>query len=358
MTDASSSRRPGFTLVELLVVIAIIGVLVALLLPAVQAAREAARRTQCSNNLKQLGLAIHNYHDTYQVFPVQSFPAHGSQNAWGWGPMVFPFIERQALYDAIQPNVNQPRPCAAGGPVCLGSLPRPNTLYNGVALLQQPVPTFICPSDSSQVLNQFYTNPRNSSNQANWYAKSNYLCNQNILHKSDGTFGGPPSAMPLRMADVTDGTSNTLVLGERALRIGAKDKNRSTAGVLWGKPVANSDAATCFHPNYPINSTDPSNDFNANVYSSPYSNATNSCNAHVVTSNHPGGAQFALTDGSVRFISQTIASNPLVYNNPAGNPNLPGCTSTNYNSMSVITGPGFVYQNLYHRHDGNPIAQF
>src|SRR5918992_4678938 len=97
-------KRSAFTLVELLVVIAIIGVLVALLLPAVQAAREAARRMQCSNNLKQLGLASHNYHDTYKVFPVQSFPAHGSNNAWGWSPMLFPFIELNSLYDILKPN--------------------------------------------------------------------------------------------------------------------------------------------------------------------------------------------------------------------------------------------------------------
>ncbi|MBI3462360.1 MAG: DUF1559 domain-containing protein [Planctomycetes bacterium] len=357
MCSHSRSRR-AFTLVELLVVIAIIGILIALLLPAVQAAREAARRAQCTNNLKQLGLGVLNYHDTYKVFPVQSFPAHGSQNAWGWGPMIFPFVELQALYNTIQPNIGQPRPCDVGGPACIGSLPPASTLYGGVALLQQPVPTFICPSDSGDVLNQFYTNPRNSSNRANWYAKTNYLCNQNVIHKSDGTFAGPPAARPLSLKDVTDGSSNTLLLGERALRVVAKDQGRSTGGVVWGKPVANSDAATCFHPNYPINSTDPSDDFNANVYSGGFSTATNSCNAHYASSNHPGGAQFLFCDGSARFINENIASNPIAYNNPPGNASLPGCTSTNYNSMPQITGGGFVYQNLYHRNDRQPISEF
>jgi prepilin-type N-terminal cleavage/methylation domain-containing protein/prepilin-type processing-associated H-X9-DG protein len=344
--------RPGFTLVELLVVIAIIGVLVALLLPAVQAAREAARRMQCSNNLKQLGLATHNYHDTYKVFPVQSFPAHGSNHAWGWGPMIFPFIELQALYDTIQPNIGQ------APNTFVGTLPAANRLYNGVALLQRPVPAFICPSDPGEVVNQFYGNPRNSNNRNNWYTKSNYLCNQNVLHKSDGTFSGPPAATPLAMNAITDGTTSTLMLGERALRVFTKDRGRSTGGVLWGKPTNNSDAATCFHPNYPINSTDPSDDFRANNYTGIYNNATNSCNAHVATSSHPGGAQFGLCDGSVRFLSQTIASNPLAYNNPPGNPSLPGCTSTNYNSMSVVTGPGSIYQNLYHRNDGHPVGDY
>jgi prepilin-type N-terminal cleavage/methylation domain-containing protein/prepilin-type processing-associated H-X9-DG protein len=346
-----SSNR-GFTLVELLVVIAIIGILVALLLPAVQAAREAARRMQCSNNLKQIALASHNYHDTYKVFPVQSFPSHGSNNAWGWAPMIFPFMELTPLYDILRPNTG----LAPGTNV--GSLPVPGQLYNGVPLLQQPVAAFVCPSDGSEMLNRYYTRPRASNSRANWYAKTNYLCNQNVVHKNEVNFSGPPSAKPLGLTEVTDGTSNTLLYGERALRIGTKQKGRSTAGVLWGKPVNNSDAATCFHPNYPINSTDPSDDFNANVYSGGFTNATNSCNAHMASSNHPGGAQFAMCDGAVRFISQTIASNPIAYNNPPGNPTLPGCTSTNYPSMPQITGPGFVYQNLYHRTDGNPVSEF
>ncbi|MFM9068057.1 MAG: DUF1559 domain-containing protein [Planctomycetota bacterium] len=89
-------RRPGFTLVELLVVIAIIGILVALLLPAVQAAREAARRTQCLNNLKQLGLALHNYHDSRRSFPAGASP---NVTAFNWRVAIWPFMEQQSLFD-------------------------------------------------------------------------------------------------------------------------------------------------------------------------------------------------------------------------------------------------------------------
>src|SRR5687768_1756231 len=101
--------RAGFTLVELLVVIAIIGVLVALLLPAVQAAREAARRMSCGNNLKQLALGVHNYHDTCNVFPYEMYRNPG----WGWGAFLLPYIEQQNLHQALNPGTPAALPPAA-----------------------------------------------------------------------------------------------------------------------------------------------------------------------------------------------------------------------------------------------------
>jgi prepilin-type N-terminal cleavage/methylation domain-containing protein len=160
-----SSRDPGrrgFTLIELLVVIAIIAILIALLLPAVQQAREAARRTQCKNNLHQFGLALHNYHDTFKSFPAQQLPTQGAPNAWGWGVMVLPFIDQATLYNALQPGMGGAFP-APGATNWTGWMPPPSTLYNGVPLLQQAVPVFICPSDESTVLNQFYPRAIGSS---------------------------------------------------------------------------------------------------------------------------------------------------------------------------------------------------
>jgi prepilin-type N-terminal cleavage/methylation domain-containing protein/prepilin-type processing-associated H-X9-DG protein len=337
------AARRGFTLVELLVVIAIIGVLVALLLPAVQAARESARRMQCTNNLKQLGLGLQLYHDTYEAFPAQSFPVHNGQNVWSWAVSLFPYVEQAALYEALKPG--------EGHVGNNGSLPRADTLIGGSLLLQQRVATFVCPSDGSEKLNQFYTNPRGSAT-APRYSKSNYVGNQQVL--ASNLWG-----RKRRIAEITDGTSNTLLLAERALRVNPVAK-RSTGAVLWGKPLNNSDAATCFHPNYPINTPDPSDDFNGGTYTQYATTATNSCNAQAASSSHPGGALFLFCDGSVHFLSQNIATNPIAYNNPvtAGGSNfasIPGCSST---AAENVTGPGFVYQNLYWYSDGNPTGSF
>ncbi|NUQ65545.1 MAG: DUF1559 domain-containing protein [Pirellulales bacterium] len=128
-----SRLRHGFTLVELLVVIAIIGILIALLLPAVQAAREAARRSQCTNNLKQLGLAIHNYHDTHKVIPLNNVPVASApdNNGFSWITMALPYLEETALYDKLDFRVS---------------------LYNSTTstnrtLVQQPIDTLLCPTD-------------------------------------------------------------------------------------------------------------------------------------------------------------------------------------------------------------------
>ena len=140
-------RGRGFTLVELLVVIAIIGVMVGLLLPAVQAAREAARRMSCSNNMKQIGLAVHNYADSYKRFPagyiadIVGVQDSREQSLWSWGASLLPYIEQGALYDQLQPGRIK--------------LHQHLTTPAGLALLQTPISTYRCPSDTGPTLNNF-----------------------------------------------------------------------------------------------------------------------------------------------------------------------------------------------------------
>ena len=140
------SMQKGFTLIELLIVVAIIGILVALLLPAVQAAREAARRMSCQNHLKQLGLALHNYHNTfgrlpasfYRVWPPLSTGTTSTFGTpgWGWGTMILPRLEQTALYEQLQVHTTR----ADGSP-------------NMKRLAQTPLPVFRCPSDTGKKLN-------------------------------------------------------------------------------------------------------------------------------------------------------------------------------------------------------------
>lgn len=305
-----SSRRVGFTLVELLVVIAIIGILVALLLPAVQAAREAARRMQCSNNLKQLGLAVHNYNDTFKTFPSGYIHTNSATRTtvemshWSWGALVLPFIEQGSLKDAL--NV---------GPRHLyQNLSTPTEL----AAMQTPLAGFICPSDSGPPLNDFgakinavYTNYEKqvTSNGTDRIpiAKSNYVgvaCSSNTLTPPSGDFVtyGPPTGVffwnsNVSFRDITDGTSNTGMIGERCYQkrqvyVGAGNALgfSSAASGYYNRSIAAALGIPYWGINVTITQTDHQN--------------------RGFHSNHPGGAQFTLCDGSVTFISDNIDFKP------------------------------------------------
>ena len=188
----SASARRGFTLIELLVVIAIIAVLIALLLPAVQQAREAARRASCQNNLKQLGLALHNYHDTYNALPQFHFDIAGAAGSWhGHGPWVsiLPQIEQGNIFDAWNMSLiytDQPA-------------------LNGVQLQRTKIPAFICPSDRSYGHGD--------------YAGNNYAVSAGSHPRIWNNNGNDGNGMfqrfrSLRFGSVTDGLSNTAMVSE------------------------------------------------------------------------------------------------------------------------------------------------
>ncbi len=210
----------AFTLVELLVVIAIIGILVALLLPAIQAAREAARRTQCVNNLKQIGLGLQNYHDTYHTFPpgILFWPAarrsNGANQMWGWSALLLPHVEQTQLHDQMW--------------VTRETLRQLLNRNNYRPLVQSPLQVYRCPSDVTKDLpsntpepTQFYNTGPNNCPDPYYAATSNYMGVVGIWDLDEPLINGPDNNGVLyanssvRMADILDGTSNTFAVGER-----------------------------------------------------------------------------------------------------------------------------------------------
>ncbi|MEK6258302.1 MAG: DUF1559 domain-containing protein [Planctomycetota bacterium] len=298
--NRSRSRR-AFTLIELLVVIAIIAVLIALLLPAVQQAREAARRTQCKNNLKQLGLALHNYHDNFRGFPMGKNSPNMSMH-----PRILPFIDQAPLYNTIDFNVS-------------------STHANNAAALATNIAAFRCPSDPDKM-------PLLAGGRNNYYTNTG----SHILNDLPSTVvGNPTYGMPIptgvfysrsftRMGHITDGTSQTAMMSERRLGDGsnglitpetdtfqpgtlpntadeARDQCRaanigtvatqgkSNGGVPWMTPdhtisyyyhVLTPNDRSCMYPPGRIATT--------------------------ANSMHTGGVHLLLCDGAVRFVSSNI----------------------------------------------------
>ena len=296
------SRRSGFTLIELLVVIAIIAVLIAMLLPAVQQAREAARRSQCRNNLKQMGLAMHNYHDTHNAFPpgvfagpglVYSNPGTSGLRGSCWFQQILPYIDQAPFYNSqLAPRF------------ATGWTADENEAYR-VASRNTVFSVFMCPSDPSGPAfsndNGFCGNyvACAASSDFGTYSATTFAHGLNL----NGMFYFLSST---RMRDLIDGSSNTIMVGEvmhRGSQKAAWDVGNYWNG-FWGGPLF----VTTEPPNTPLSDR---------VYgckSTTWPNAP--CTSIGATgtdpriyarSYHVGGAQVTLADGSVRFVSSNIA---------------------------------------------------
>lgn len=329
--------RSAFTLVELLVVIAIIGVLVALLLPAVQAAREAARRMQCSNNLKQIGLGLHNHHDATGSFPAgygwnkQSNAASWTKT-WGWGARILPFIEQGTLAMSLDVTRREFNEVLPGN----NSSSWPPAM---VELIRTRINTYMCPSDQTpEGINTSTDFCHSGGPDSTKPAVSNYVGvfayqYSNWLPSSSVPANGVMTFQKgTRMKEITDGTSNTFAVGERGWAHGAAywvGVGNTQSESRWSSPKA---VGRVFLEklNGPIG---VGRDY------------------MTFSSYHPGGANFVFADGSVHFINDEIDCRDGM--TTSGSPHH---WSTPYSQIDKTTIG--VYQRLGCRDDGQTVEEF
>ena len=283
-----NQRRTGFTLIELLVVIAIIAVLVALLLPAVQQARESARRSQCQNQIKQLGLALHNYHDALQCLPMGSRTT--SYGSWGFTLPLLPYLEQTSLFETVNFDTNLG--CCAWIRAAQAAVPRMAEPQSA------PLPFLYCPSDpnTGRSLLSGPTGPNPGSGDCGVLYPGNYLGSSGTIGLSTlnqcfatavGTTNGNGvfySLSSTRFRDITDGTSNTFSVGERGLPL----------DIGWGWIMCGGNECEQY-----LNSK-------AGIIS-PVNITTSDLNIMSFWSWHPGGTFFLFSDGSAHFMNQNLS---------------------------------------------------
>ncbi len=301
----SDRGRGAFTLVELLVVIAIIGILIALLLPAVQAARESARRTQCSNNLKQLALGMHNHHDAYKVLPWGR--SKGALDSPSWAVRVLPYIEQHAIYDAFtDAGINGttfPMITSGSRPIAIThNLIRGQWVNSGI--MQKSVPAFFCPSraPANRIVRE---QPTGSSSVTEGIGSDygvNYGSGTSTLENNNGPFNFScgPCSRGNDFGELLDGTSNLLLMGEKHVTLAGLGKF---------------DAVTGAEQDFSIYSAQPSTwayvtGRKAGI-SFPLALTQQALYANQFGSWHSGIVQFSLCDGSVRNLKTSVSGRVL-----------------------------------------------
>ncbi len=322
-------KRFGFTLVELLVVIAIIGVLVGLLLPAVQAAREAARRMQCSNNMKQVGLALHNYQSATRMLPPSIGWARGAFSTgrpctgsnyplWSWGAFILPYMEQSALYNELDVDHRH-----------LAQI-----VYDPASpklkLLKNPIAAYRCPSDVAPNINVGRPFPffaMETISTSNYVGSSDtvyQVCNGQV---HDGVF----TDLPTKFAEISDGLSNTFAVGERRWQYKSVDGQilTSKAALALGFRRTNT---------YHEGLNDP---LSVGYSKLNYTGPEQLVASFGFSSMHSGGANFVFCDGSVHFLSDSIESS-------AGSDQL-GASDRNIDTA---------WERLIARADGQPMGAF
>ena len=327
-------RRAGFTLIELLVVIAIIAVLIALLLPAVQSAREDSRRAQCTNNLKQIGIACHNYITSFQLLPFgkgptynQIIPGTAAYARWSTHSQLLMYIEQGTLFSSINFNLAPETPGMAGDVAFMPPYQN-NNRENSTASLAQ-VATFLCPSDGSPPI-------------ANWPGANNYLGNMynwacDIGDSNPSTVA--PNEVPrgifyylssVKIASITDGTSNTAFFSEKIRGNGTRDPDARSDSMVTAAPTSLDATYQTCKTMIPMTATRLTHAQGASwvmgeMCCTQYNHVTtpnqgtcaglgfannSMANMPMVvppSSRHPGGVNTLFGDGSVKFIKDSIS---------------------------------------------------
>jgi len=355
-------QRRGFTLIELLVVIAIIAVLIALLLPAVQAAREAARRSQCVNNLKQLALAANNYESTNSCFPGGSYSSVTYPKTWHFAEnfscfvRMLPFTEQSAMYSAVNFNNNY------------GS-------YTNVTISGVRLAILTCPSDPMNTPVPLRNTSSASGVTPGWNFGVNNSPDQppdSVYLQAFTSYGGNMGTWPVnyqqsynspaeynqlngviyndssvKISDIVDGTSNTILFGEHSKGgLYIYDPGFAVSDGCWNSGrYYDSMICSYYPPNVGLSGS------NLGTFSYYYPTAANSF--------HPGGANFAFCDGSVKFLKNTINSWSYSTNVGANKAQLPVGVSYSSSTFVYTVGPGTqlgVYQQLSTRNGGEIVS--